>query len=425
MKIKLHNFPRLILAFVLAAVTTLLLQGCGGGSGNPVSDDHAYAIAIQSDGKIVAAGDSYNGSSGWKIALMRFHADGTLDTTFGKGGKMLSSVYGGARAVAIQGDGKIVVGGLTYDGMNAFVLIRYNTDGSPDTNFGTGGEVLTSMNGGIAALAIQGDGNIVAAGYSYNGVGYDFALARYVGSNGALDTTFGSNGIVHTSTTTAFMPGSGASSVAIQSDGKIVAAGGSYLIRYDASGNLDPGFGLSGKVVTGSYYEQTSAVAIQLDGKIIAAGSSLNNIGGYDFALTRYNSDGSSDTTFAGSGRVDVPARNLYQLAPAKVAVDKTSGMIVAAGFSQYQSAIVRFNSDGTPDFMLASSGMMILTGGSYLGYNSIFNDIAVQSDGKFIAAGSGYRDMISGYDFVLERHNFDGSLDTGFGSGGMVATGM
>lgn len=425
MKMNLRNPFRFIPALVLATLAALPMTGCGGGGGgSPVYDDRVYAIAIQGDGKIVATGDSYNGNSGWQVALMRFNSNGSLDTSFGSGGKVLTSVYGGARAVAIQGDGKIVVGGLSYDGTNVFVLMRYNTDGSLDSSFGTGGKVLTLMNGGIAALAIQGDNKIVASGYAYNGLDYDFALVRYA-SNGTLDTTFGSSGIVRTNTATPFILGSGASSVAIQSDGKIVAAGGSSMIRYNADGTLDITFGTGGKVSTGSYYEQTSVVAIQTDGKIVAAGSSLNPSSSYDLALTRYNSDGSPDTTFAGSGRVVTSVMNLYPLAPAKVVVDPVSGKIVAAGYSQYQSVIVRYTGTGLPDTTLASGGKMILTNGSYSGYNSTVNDVAVQGDSKILVAGSTYRDMGSGYDFALERHNSDGTSDNSFGNLGVAIAGM
>jgi uncharacterized delta-60 repeat protein len=418
MQIYMHKLFTMALSIFLSTLILFSLTGCGGGGGNPVSDDRAYAVAIQNDGKIIAAGDAYNGNNGWNFALVRYNSNGSLDTSFGSGGKVLTN-GAGARAIAIQSDGKIVAAG--YDYAYSFALVRYNPDGSLDASFGTGGKVLTFMNGGASAVAIQSDGKIVATGYSYNGIGYNFALARY-NSNGTLDATFGPAGTVITSNI--FM-NSGASSVAIQTDGKILIAGGSYLIRYNMDGTLDPAFGSgSGMVVTGSYYEQTSGVGIQTDGKIVAAGSN-GLTGSYDFALTRYNFDGSTDFAFNGNGRAVTTVMSLYPLAPATVMPDPANGKIVAAGYSQYQFVVGRYISDGSPDTTFASGGAIIATGGSYWNSDSFVRDIAVQSDGKIVVAGSSYKDNANGYDFALARLNSDGSIDAGFGSGGRVTTGM
>lgn len=412
-------------AVLFSVALSLAVAGCGvGGSAVSYNNDHAYALAVQSDGKIVAAGDSYNPVSGWHVALMRFNADGSLDNAFGNAGKALPSIYGGARSVAIQGDGKIVVGGVAYDGLYVQVA-RYNSNGSLDAAFGSGGTMLTVLNGGIAALAIQSDGKIVAAGYTFNGIGYDFALLRY-NSNGTLDTTFGTNGIVRTPTVAYTIYGSGADNVAIQSDGRIIAAGGSYLVRYTASGTLDNTFGTGGVVLSGSYYEQTSGLAIQTDGKVVAAGASYNfAASSNDIAVSRYNSDGSPDTTFAGTGRMVATIRSLYVLAPANAMVETVSGRIVAAAYSQYQSAIVRYISDGTPDATFNSGGKMILANGSNWGGSGMVRSTAIQGDGKILIAGSAYVDPASGDEFALERFNSDGSVDTGFGNDGVVFAGL
>lgn len=424
MKINMRNPLHLINALFLATLISLPLIGCGGGGGgNPTFNDRAFAVAIQSDGKIVAAGDSYNGNNGWCFALVRYNSNGSLDTTFGTGGKVLTIMGAGARAVAIQSDGKIVAAG--YDYAYSFVLVRYNSDGSLDTTFGVGGKVLTLIGGGASAVAIQSDGKIVAVGYSYNGIGYDFAMTRY-NSNGMLDTTFGSGGKVITNVSAYTFAGSAASGVTIQTDGKILVAGGSYLIRYISDGSLDITFGTGGKVISGSYYETTSGVGIQTDGRILAAGSSWNGFtGSYDFALTRYNSDGSPDMTFATSGRAVTTLMSLYTLGPATVVPDPTNGKIVAAGYSQYEFVLGRYNNDGSPDTTFASGGTILTSGVSYWSNNSFVHDIAVQTDGKIVVAGSFYKDDVSGYDFALARHNSDGSIDAGFGSGGKVTTGM
>lgn len=419
MKKNMRNSFVLVVSIVLS---TLILTGCGGGGATAIND-HAFAVAMQSDGKIVAAGESYNDNNGWSFALVRYNSDGSLDTTFGTGGKVLTNIGAGARDIVIQGDGKIVAAGYSYVTPNNFVLVRYNSNGSLDTNFGSGGMVLTTLGGGVSALAVQAtDGKIVAAGYSFNGIGNDFALARY-NTNGTIDTTFGFGGTVITASGGM---GVGASDVAIQSDGKILAAGGSYLIRYNSDGMLDITFNpVSGMVYTGPAYEQTS-VATQADGKILAAGSSYMGPGGYGLALARYiSTDGFIDTPFGSSGRATIVAMSIYNLSTTSV-VPQSNGNIVVAGCSQYQFILARYDSTGFPDTSFASGGVRIATGGSYWSNDSVVRNIAVQTtDGKIVLVGSSYKDDASGYDFALARLNSDGSLDTGFGTGGKVTTGM
>jgi uncharacterized delta-60 repeat protein len=192
------------------------------------SDDRAYSVAIQSDGKIVVAGFERNGISNFDFALVRYNTDGSLDTNFDSDGKVTTAIGSGtdsAYSVAIQSDGKIVVAGYSDNGSNDdFALVRYNTDGSLDTNFDSDGKVTTEVGSSddyAESVAIQSDGKIVAAGYSSNGGNNDFALVRY-NTDGSLDTSFDSDGKV----TTAIGSASDfARSVAIQSDGKIVVAG--------------------------------------------------------------------------------------------------------------------------------------------------------------------------------------------------------
>ncbi len=242
------------------------------------------------------------------FALVRYNTDGSLDTTFGSAGKVTTAIGSAAddyaSAMAIQSDGKIVAAGTSWNGTPnfAFALVRYNTDGSLDTTFGGTGKVTTSIvsDNQAYAVAIQGDGKIVAVGRSWTGGNYDFALARY-NTDGSLDTTFGGTGKVTTSI------GSGddvADAVAIQGDGKIVVAGTSStgapncdfaLVRYNTDGSLDTTFGTNGMVITaiGTGINIANAVVIQGDGKIVAAGYSNNGPGlSYNFALARYNTEG-------------------------------------------------------------------------------------------------------------------------------------
>src|SRR5208283_5268667 len=182
----------------------------------------ALALGIQSDGKIVAAGQSSNGSN-LVFTLVRYDTGGSPDTTFGTGGIVTTSVGSSdsqANALGIQSDGEIVAAGQSSNGSHyVFTLVRYNaTDGSPDTTFGTGGKVTTSFGSKDAlanALGIQSDGKIVAAGQSNNGSNSVFTLVRYNATDGSLDTTFGTSGIVTAPLGISYALG-------IQSDGMIV-----------------------------------------------------------------------------------------------------------------------------------------------------------------------------------------------------------
>src|SRR5262245_33812191 len=198
--------------------------------------DFARGVVVQPDGKIVAAGVAM-GDLGSDFGLTRYNSDGTLDTSFGINGIATTDFGGnfeGAWSVALQEDGKIVAAGLTtLSGINQFALARYNSDGTLDASFGTGGRVTTGFPGASVAnafsVALQPDGKVVVAGWTNIDGGADFALARYT-STGSLDASFGTGGRV----ITAFADSQGLSlagvfSVAVQPDGNIVAAGDARL----------------------------------------------------------------------------------------------------------------------------------------------------------------------------------------------------
>jgi uncharacterized delta-60 repeat protein len=400
------------------------------------SDDVAYALRIQSDGRIVAAGSSYNSTSGKNdFALVRYDANGSLDTGFGTGGIVTTSIGGSnndiANALEIQSNGtsdfKIVVAGSSYNstsGKYNFALARYNKDGSLDTGFGTGGIVTTSigtMNDYANSLGIQPDGRIVVAGRSYNSTSnkYDFALVRY-NANGTLDTTFGTahTGIVTTSI------GSGsfydyAYALGIQpvgtSDVKIVAAGYTYngskydfaLVMYNTDGSLDTGFGTGGIVTTsiGSGYDSAHALVIQSEGssdfKIVVAGSTSNG-SKYNFALVKYNANGTLDTGFGTGGIVTTSIGNGFDSAYA-LGVD-TGGRIVASGYSfngsDYDFALARYHTDGSLDTGFGTVGIVTTPIGSS---DDNAYALGIQPDGRIVAAGRSYNG--SNYDFALVRY--------------------
>ena len=386
--------------------------------------DFASAVAIQPDGKIVVAGDSFS-SGVSNFVLVRYNAEGSLDTSFGASGKVITDIGSGsdaANAVAIQLIGlemKIVAAGYSFNGTGSdFALVRYNANGTLDTTFDADGKVTTPIGSGndyANAVAIQSDGKIVVAGYSSNGTNEDFALVRY-NADGSLDTSFNSSliclpiAICNGKVTTPIGSGNDyAKAVAIQPDGKIVAVGdaaggagiGFALVRYNANGTLDTSFGASGKVFTdiGGGSNRANAVAIQPDGKIVAAG----NAGG-DSALVRYNvADGSLDTSFGASGKVFTDIGGGSNRANA-VAI-QPDGKIVAAGNAGGDSALVRYNvADGSLDTSFGASGKVITTiSGSGGGRNDSAQAVAIQPDGKIVAAGYAYN--VDDTDFALARY--------------------
>jgi uncharacterized delta-60 repeat protein len=253
----------------------------------------AQTVALQPDGKIVTAGYTVDLSTSVSaFALARYLPDGALDTTFSGDGKLTTDTGSSnqVNAVVLQPDGKVVAAGGN-------AMARYNPDGTLDMTFGDNGLVTIDFRE-FRTATLQPDGKIVTAGV----VDFpsNFALSRYL-PNGTLDTTFGDNGRV----TTDFGDPSQASAVVLQPDGKIVAAGSSHvdfaLARYLPDGTLDTTFSGDGRVTTDfGESSQALAVALQADGKIVAAGWAFFRL----FALARYQPNGTLDTTFGGGGLV-------------------------------------------------------------------------------------------------------------------------
>lgn len=328
--------------------TTLNGTGLVSTNFNGFSSDQAFGSVIQPDGKIVAVGftDALRVPFVSDFALARYNPDGSLDTTFGTGGLVVtqftvpSSNTSQAFAVVLQPDGKIIAAGRSpMAGMPRFALTRYNTNGSLDTTFGTGGMVTTAFSGSpndrINAVLLQPDGKIVAVGFAS---GANFALARY-NINGSLDTTFGSGGTVVTNIA---MGNDQITSALLQPDGKIVAAGFANisgnqfaLARYNTNGSLDTTFGSGGTLTTiipGGTASTANGVLLQADGKIVAVGfSTISSV--INFVLVRYMSNGSVDTTFGSSGFVTTPFPGSTDSTPFSTAM-QADGKIIAAGYT-------------------------------------------------------------------------------------------
>ena len=337
-------------------------------------EDYGYAMAIQSDGKIIATGSSSSSTTDYAFALARLNPDGSLDNSFGNGGKVVTAVGISASeifAVAIQGDGKIMAGGYStedFDIASDFTLVRYNADGSLDNSFGTGGVVVTDINTSedqIYSLTIQSDGKILAAGPTRDlttGV-TSFGVVRY-NSDGSLDNSFGNSGKVITSISNSR---DDAYKVLITSDNKIIVAGRSIttgtsiaIVKYNSDGSLDNSFGNAG-IVSESINDLTPVTALlQSDGKIVVAGP-MNDNGIFDFGLARFNSDGTLDNSFGNGGVVSTHTGDL---------------------------------------------------GGEIL-------SLTIQSDGKIIAVG--HSSDVEAHTITLARYLTDGSLDNSFGDNGIT----
>jgi uncharacterized delta-60 repeat protein len=392
-------------ALLLAVAIVPLAVGDAGdldpsfdGDGKVITDfgknEYAHGMAIQQDGKIVVGGlDTESNPPRYyrDFVLARYLSDGSLDPAFG-GGRVRTDFEGSgdsAEDVVEQPDGKLVVAGLSD---RQFAFARYNNDASLDTTFSADGKVTLSFgegSGGANAVALQADGRIVAAGEASGATSNDFALAR-LNPNGSLDTTFGS-GVVLTDLSGAEDV---ATSLAVQADGKIIAAGMALpsrdvlLARYNANGSLDPSFDGDGKVrTTQPCCAIWPRLAVQSDGKILVAAGS---------ELLRYNVDGSLDSTFGTAGRVSttqISTQAVSLQADGKIVVAGTSRDVGLSGF--WVSLYAR---DGTED---PNFNSMLVRAGTPTGLPVAA--VGLQSDNKIVVAGSTGADT-SHVDFIVLR---------------------
>ncbi|MEZ5427666.1 MAG: hypothetical protein R2747_15465 [Pyrinomonadaceae bacterium] len=368
------------------------------------------------------------------LATGIFAAPGDLDTTFGSVGFKTTSITNGldhARGIVRQPDGKIILAGnRNEDSGSAITLIRYNPDGSLDTTFDGDGIVLGDT-GRANAVALQTDGKIVVTGRIGNLQGNFFAVLRY-NSDGTPDATFANNGVFIISD---LITGS---AVAVQPDGKIVAAGtlitpGSddfAAVRLNPDGTLDTSFDGDGKVSTAvgdpsvnSGDDVVKTIALQTDGKIIVGGFSPFVNTARDFSLVRYNPDGSLDASFDGDGILHTSFNNSMQDEFLQSIALDASGRIVAAGYAvtgvgEESFALARYNPDGSLDASFDGDGKLVIKTRE----NTVeeANDLVLQPDGKILVAGFSGRNA---QDFTLVRFDPDGTLDPSFGTGGAVYT--
>jgi uncharacterized delta-60 repeat protein len=350
----------------------------------PMGSTDAYAthLAVQADGKVITVGYATT-QFGQDFSITRHSRDGTLDASFGNGGKLTTAIGSGvasdqAHAVLVQPDGKILVAGSTDAGGGAgleFALVRYNTDGTLDSGFGSAGKLVLPMGGDVdvaRSLLLQADGKIVVGGDSNVNAalsGVDFALARLL-PNGQLDTSFGSNGRVIT---------------AIKS--------------------------------------QTGRDSLhQLLVQTIAGETRLVAVGGEgDFIAARYQVNGQLDTSFGNSGKISGLFNANIGAARAAVALD--GGRLVIAGHINHDVAIVRLNANGTLDSSFGNAGR-VLTAVSTSNWDEA-TALVRQADGKLVVGGWVYEGNSSSGDFLTLRYNDNGQLDTSFAQAGMALVAM
>jgi uncharacterized delta-60 repeat protein len=385
-------------------------------------------------------------------AVARYNADGTPDTSFNASGLVAvdapQQMY--ANGLVIQADERLVVAGAASNvtaGSVGFGLARYNPDGGLDPTFGAGGTVSTRVGERDAeahAVAVLPDGRLVVAGTAFGpgGLGDQFAVARF-NADGTLDASFGVGGLA----TTAVGAGSAEGrALAIQPDGKLLVVGSAFfngpteddfgVVRFERDGSLDTSFGSGGVVTTdfspiepgpGATFDRANAVALQQDGKIVVVGSTGRE--STDFALARYNPDGTLDPTFGSSGRA---LGSAGQHSEAYAVAQSADGRLVVAGSGASASdgngdsafVLARYEPDGTRDMTFGSNGSVTT---SFEGGGSGARSVLIQPDGAILVGGSGYGPIttndvpIGG--FAVVRYNADGSLDTRFGNAGRMLT--
>jgi uncharacterized delta-60 repeat protein len=416
-----HAGQRLILEQLedrrmLAAGDLDLTFGIGGRVMTDISSptaglsDRANGVAVQQDGRLVVVGSNADAD----FAVVRYNTEGTLDLTFSGDGKLTTNFNAGvaeaAQRVAIDMLGRLVVVGQSG---TDFALARYLSDGTLDSSFGIGGKVTTDFGGneGIVGVAIEATGKIVVGGFSQLTNQRDIALAKY-NANGTLDTTFGTGGKVLTnvSTTDALLD------LKLDGQGRIVGAGYSVrpggtdfdftLVRYNANGTLDAS--LDGDGIRTIDFNQSGDVArslaIDAQGRLVLTGDA--GISTIDFAVARLLPDGTLDNSFSDDGKASADFGNTTDRGYWGSAID-SQGNIVVGGYSTQGAtrddfALARFLPDGNLDTRFGINGIVTTDFGRQgpdFGLN-----MALQADGKIVVVGESFQSTTSN-DFAVARY--------------------
>jgi uncharacterized delta-60 repeat protein len=394
------------------------------GADNPFGAwSEGFAVAVQPNGKIVTAGVATASSGANEILVVRLNADGSLDSSFGTGGVVTRQVGQGAsptsfaRSLAIQNDGKIVIAGRASDsnGHGAVMVARLNPDGSLDSSFNSTGVLVSQQASSLAtspfseadSVMLQGS-KILLGGHARDSHSKDEFMVVRLNSDGSFDSAFGSGGVVLQQLGSGGGGYSDINSLAIQADGKIVAAGAAgvasqqeFLVaRLDGSnGSFDSSFGSGGTVIQQlgtaamNPFSVAFGLAVQANGKIVAGGELNDATLGQATMLARLNSDGSFDSTFGSHGVVSTQLGSPVGATPAGSYIQnlvlQPNGKIVTAVFASSDTndlEVARFNSDGSLDSAFGSGGVVQSVQGA--GFNSDPDGLALQPDGKILASG-------------------------------------
>ncbi|CAN7649556.1 hypothetical protein [Massilia sp. LjRoot122] len=388
-----------------------------------------FATAASGKAVTVALIDSVDAGSNYVAALLRTNADGSLDSSFGNGGRvMLPTFFGSIGAPVLQGDKILVPFSTSLAASSDLKLVRYNADGSVDTGFGVNGEAVVSLGDRQETprdLLVQADGKIVLAGaIGIGSTDNDFGIVR-LNADGSLDTGFNGSGKLVVPFGAGFDT---PNTMLVQSDGKLLLAGTApgqagtdlALLRVNQDGSLDAGFGNGGKTVLpiGPGADTVSAVSLLAGGKILLAGSSRSgaeSTSDYDVSLVRLNADGTLDTSFGTGGKTLVHTTGFDDRGAHMLVLD--DGKIIVAGSSDGKGGLggditlLRFNANGTLDAGFGASGVAALP---LRGIGDIVNGIELVG-GKLVVLGTAHFNLAGDASMVLARFNLDGSLDTGF----------
>lgn len=380
----------------------------------------AESTIVQADGKILVAGSAGTPSS-YQMAVARYNEDGTLDTSFGTDGTLrfpVGSVKSYVMDMAQQPDGKILLGGRTWDNVSGdFVVVRLNEDGSFDDTFGTNGvfHIETPEAEASEAMALLDDGKILMVGYRDD----NLAVAK-ITTDGSMDTTFGVNGWAVLTFDDAASYGD---DLAIQDDGKIVISG--FVLngqnrfqvaaaRLNADGSVDNSFGTDGKVIfnVGAWNDFGEGIAIQSDGKILIGGHKwiANVQQKHDLFIARLNTDGSLDASYGTAGVAT--ARLVDGANYANDLVLQADDKPILMGYTiltdLIDMAMVRFDTDGNLDSTFNGNGMVSFDN---MGREDYGYSIALQADDKIILAGYSYGG--GGSEFEIARFLNDDTVGT------------
>lgn len=363
---------------------------------------------------------------------------GSLDPSFNGVGYVTTAIGNSgdvAKKVLVQSDGKILVVGESHMGnYDGFAIVKYNPDGSLDNTFNGNGKVTLHVgdnvyDDNVTSAAIQSDGKIIVVGYSTLNGQMRITLVRF-NSNGTIDATFDTDGIVKTSLGTY---NSYANSIKILSDGKILVAG--YypndsgddvfcILKYNTNGSLDNTFDVDGQVSTLVLDAENRAndLVVQSDGKILVVGQGVDPTNHHHLAIVRYNSNGSLDPSFDVDGKVITEIVG-YEGWAFSVEI-QADGKILVAGrtmnSSDYDILLVRYNTDGTLDNTFNGNGIVIK---DIDNSDNMAFSLSIQSDQKIVICGTVYAPITGVTDFIISRYNTDGSADDFFGNNGIVTT--